>query len=167
MPRQKKITEEKPARKERRSNVEMLKMPRAALQRIREVSLRSRMSVDQVYADTLDLGLSEVERMYSGMIAMREELQKRSRHEPEQPRTNGDNGGTIRDARSAGLDVRHRPDGDKSLPAGERVIESSEQSPDVEGSGDPPLGFGRGSEDEEGTGLVIAEDGDPGIQPHE
>lgn len=94
----KKTVEEKPHRG-RRSNAELWVPSIEARRKIKDVADKSKMSVAQVYVDTLDFGLAEVERMYGGMIAMREEIQRRKTNEVEPPRENGAAGGVQPDTK--------------------------------------------------------------------
>jgi len=151
----KKTVEEKPHRG-RRSNAELWVPSIEARRKIKDVADKSKMSVAQVYVDTLDFGLAEVERMYGGMIAMREEIQRRKTNEVEPPRENGAAGGvqpdtadaetydisnaTVRDAGpgSADPDFRHGQTGEEPVSS---FRESAGGSEDGSDNADERSGF--------------------------
>lgn len=139
----KKIEPEVPPQRIRRSNSELLPMPREALRRIKDVAEQSCMPVSQVYADVLRLGLLAVKPMYEPMINFRAEAERRWQDENREPVPETGDGlvGKIAGPGSADIDVRDRQNGEESLPPVESGI-TDEQFESAHGLHDAPVGPG-------------------------
>jgi hypothetical protein len=142
------------AKRGRRSNTEILKISAAAMREMRQLAAESRMPLDQVHDDVVNIGLCEVRRiLYDNIITARKEIESRLNVKVEQTTGNGGPG-------VAGADLGNRSDSEGSLDvASGRGHESSESFRDDQRHSDAPELSGFGSEDAESAVVAARQDG--------
>lgn len=163
----KKTIEEKPERK-RRSNAELLPMPRDKMKAIRALAALSRMPEQQVYDDVLDLGLCEAERvLYKGMIEARTEIQNRRKettsheHEPVNRGSNGETSAPEPDrSGSSDSDVWDKSDFEGSVSPPELSEHDITQGEGADNSGLDNAVVGSGLDTQDSASLRLADQTD-------
>jgi hypothetical protein len=158
-----------PGQRARRSNTELLKVPRVAMQRIREVAQQSKMPIDQVFSDVLENGLLTIGEMYSGIIEFRKAREQRWNEQnakPDKSETPPDESIEYPRPGSASEDTGNGSTVDGPLAdSGESV--AGQTLSHLAGFDDATLERGLEAPSDESFGVVSERDEEPTIQLHE